>query len=112
MLTPLRTFTTDAYRTFAVRLLPAGARLGTGPVSNDSPDPVVEFWDTTYARDTNDGTYGVLGQFVSRYRLSTLLAVRGGLCLEGSASVAWSLDNATLTAVQDWLSILSTVPTP
>lgn len=69
-------------------------------LTNESADPFVEFYDTRYQFDCDENGH-VLGQFVTRYNLSTLngeseysngkIGERGGLCLDGGVP-EWSLD--------------------
>lgn len=60
-----------AGRAFNVRLVREGERYGLNDgLVHDKGDPLVEFWDATYERDPRF-TPG-LGQFASRYYLSTL----------------------------------------
>lgn len=104
--TPLRTFTNDKGRTFAVRVLPAGARYGAGNRSvTDRAE--VEFYDTTHADDAGAHNpaagFGPIGQFVSRYHFGTLITHSGGLTLDGGVP-EWSLDAATMKQVTLWLS--------
>lgn len=113
-ITQVQTFTNNAGRTFAVRLLPHGARYGLrNSVVNDK-GTLVEFYDTTFADDgpgAGDG-FGPLGQFVSRYFAATLLGMdrysnvrRGeGLCLDGGNPQVWSIDGATMGQVTDWIT--------
>lgn len=113
--TPLRTFTAQNGRTFTVRVLPPGARYGTGTVYADAP--MVEFYDATYADDSLPGGppgFGPWGQFVSRYHGATLLegtpedAARRGLCLDGGVP-QWTIDRVTMVKVRGWLA--SMLPT-
>ena len=57
--------------TFNVRLVRKGDRYGLDDcLVHDKDEPLVEFWDATYENDPRFTTG--LGQFVSRYFLSTL----------------------------------------
>ena len=66
-------------------------------------DPLIEFYDTRHAFDL-DEQGRVLGQFVSRYYASTLLAGRKtGLNLDGRVA-AWSVDKAAMDIVREFAS--------
>lgn len=68
--------TNDNARQFNVRLVTEGESYGlNGCLAHHGADPLVEFYDATYA---NRGSFGPLGQFITRYHLSTLQA--GSLC--------------------------------
>lgn len=112
-LTPFMTVTSSTLgeRTFAVRYVPAGARYGLGNrLTTDQP--LVEFYDTTYADDTADTDqhgFGPLGQFVSRYHPTSLLGEDhsmtggvGGLLLDG-AFREWSVDAESMEKVREWV---------
>lgn len=78
----------DAGRAFNVRLVRRGDRYSYDlsgdhyvPVVHEGDDPLVEFYDATY-EDDDRFTVG-LGQFVSRYFLSTLTGASGGIALCG-----------------------------
>lgn len=61
-------------RPFNVRLVRQGERYGRdGVLIHDEHDPLVEFYDATYAGECPDAFSGHLGQMVSRYYVSTLL---------------------------------------
>jgi hypothetical protein len=106
MATPVRTFTTSQGRTFAVRILPAGAHQGGG-ARRVTDVAMVEFYDTTYADDGYEPGgqhgYGPLGQFVTRYTFGTMISHEGGLNLDGGVDV-WSVDAATMRQITQWLS--------
>lgn len=58
-------------RAFNVRLVRCGDRYGRNDcLVHDQVDPLVEFWDATYEDDPRFSPG--LGQFTSRYYLSTL----------------------------------------
>lgn len=64
------TVTNDSGRSFNVALVRKGDRYGLDDcLTHEKDDPMVEFYDATYA-GTKD--FGPLGQFVSRYYWSTL----------------------------------------
>lgn len=114
--TPFRTFTNTRGRTFAVRVVPHGARYGRVNCLLNEDATLVEFYDTTYADDGHGdyvvGTgFGALGQFTGgRYFLSTLLGTdgtagggTGGLCIDGGVP-EWDVDAATMSEVRAWLA--------
>lgn len=126
--TPFALFATADEITFAVRILPPGARYGNRNVlTNDHNEPLIEFYDTRwaddgrYVADQADPThvlrsapgFGPLGQFVSRYCASDLLKMddtgtrfslgRTGLCLDGGVA-AWKVDAATMRTVCTWVA--------
>jgi hypothetical protein len=61
-------------RVFALRVVNQGDAYGrNGCMTHDEAAPMVEFYDTTYAGECPDIFTGHLGQFVSRYYVSTLM---------------------------------------
>lgn len=111
-ITQVQTFTNSEGRTFAVRMLPVGARYGRNNSVQVTDDTLVEFYDTTHADDGAGGGdgFGLLGQFVSRYYAATLLGMdkysnphREGLCLDGGNPQVWSIDPATMDEVRAWI---------
>ncbi len=107
-----------------VRYLPAGARYGRKNVLI-ADGPLVEFYDARCADDSDgdfgqigdshdrDGTYGFgpLGQFVSRYNVTSILGrPRGyGLDLMGYEP-AWKIEAAEMAKVEHWLAVWSDIP--
>ena len=109
-------------RAWLVRLVPMGGRYGRHNclINGDNPNPVfaskeplVEFYDFTNPHFEYDfegspeeaRSAGALplGQFVSRYNLSTLLERHpAGLCLQGDVPV-WSISMGGMGMVIDWL---------
>jgi hypothetical protein len=80
-------------RVFALRVVNQGDAYGrNGCLTHDQAAPMVEFYDTTYAGENPDTFTGDLGQFVSRYYLSTLMDTdpTRNLSLEGSEPV-WTV---------------------
>ena len=72
-------------RPFNVRLVQQGEQYGrNGCLVADINDPMIEFYDATYAGECPDTFTGHLGQFVSRYFVRTLLATdwREESCLD------------------------------
>jgi hypothetical protein len=126
--TPFRTFTNNQGRTFAVRVVPRGGRYGRANcLTNNEGDhavygALVEFYDTTSA-DDGRGDYaggegfGPMGQFVTRHYLSSLMGTgghgsgTGGMRLDGGANArVWSVDEATMDAVREWLATVNAAP--
>ncbi len=91
--------TNDNGRQFFVRTVLKGDRYGLDDCLTHDADPMVEFYDYTFA---NQKTFGPRGQFVSRYYVSTLLKdhhrLTPGLCLHGGTP-EWQVDAAPLRAV-------------
>lgn len=88
-------------RVFAVRLVSRGERYGRdGCLTHDKDEPLVEFYDTTYAGEWPDTFTGDLGQFVSRYYRETLVShgEGSGLSLDGGVPV-WSVSGESLATV-------------
>jgi len=95
----IHVFRNDAHeRDFTMRVVKKGDRYGREMcLVHDRDDPMVEFYDRGWSidRDT-DGT--VLGQFVSRYNLATLLEPD----IDGRTAFEWeklTLDGGTGWAV-------------
>lgn len=89
--------------TWLIRLVLQGQTYGRGVV-HDKPEPLVEFFDTRHP-------VTALGQFVSRYYLSTLLDAcedPGVFCLD-TGSRDWSLSAKALSDVYAWLKEQSAV---
>lgn len=86
-------------RMFAVRLVCRGDRYGRdGCLTHDEDDPLVEFYDTSYAGEWPDSFSGDLGQFVSRYYRDALVSHNGGLSLDGGVPV-WCVSGESLATV-------------
>lgn len=86
----------DVGRQFSVRVVNNGDRYGLdGRLTHAENDPLVEFYDRTYAGKPG---FAAIGQFVTRYNLTQLLTVTGGLCLDGGVPV-WTLDRAAVRHV-------------
>jgi len=113
MKTPTMAIQASSGRWFAVKYLPTGARYGRTNVLVVDVD-TVEFWDLTLADDssTREQGWGPLGQFVSRYAVSTLLGEddgsvtpfvnETGLCLDGGFREEWSVDAVSMRVVRSW----------
>lgn len=114
---PTATFTADHGITFRVRLVRQGERYGAEHcLVHDQPDPLVEFYDTRYLFDYDfhgpkadaiAAKAPVLGQFISRYHLSTLREERGprGLVLYGGCP-SWCIEADTLAQIHHWLETI------
>ena len=113
-LAPKLSFTADHGTPFVARIVRYGDRYGrdmclthTPKPEYDFDSPLIEFYDTRNDFDTDtDGT--PLGQFVSRYYLSTLQGRTGhpnhsnrGVQLHGNER-AWSVDPQSLAKVIRW----------
>ena len=73
--TAIATATGPTGRPFNVRLVQQGEQYGrNGCLIADTNDPMIEFYDATFAGKDPDTFAGHLGQFVSRYCVRTLLA--------------------------------------
>ena len=82
------------------RLVRQGERYGLGGcLLYKEREPVVEFFDARY--DHNDWL-GFIGQFISRYRVSTFLSGCNPLYLQGNIA-DWSIDELDRTRVRRWL---------
>lgn len=84
--------------TFAMRvvLVGAGETYGNNEcLTNDSGEPLIEFYDTRYQHTD-------IGQFVSRYLLSTFMAIADGrgLCLDGGNAQQWSISSSNVNTVK------------
>lgn len=93
-------------RSFNVRLVREGERYGLNDcLVHDKADPLVEFWDATYEHDPRF-TPG-LGQFASRFYLSTLIERRSfhALALCGHEP-AWTVTGGN---VMEALAAISSV---
>lgn len=83
--------------------------------THDQEDPLVEFYDRRWQADTDPEGFP-LGQFISRYNLSTLLnqdaegknAFQKGILLDGSE--AWSVDSESLEDCMFALRMAGIVP--
>jgi len=86
---------------FMMRLVKEGDKYGRDmQLTHDTPDTLVEFYDTRSAFDT-DPNGVVLGQFVTRYFAKSIMSISGeeygGLPLDGGIP-DWSLDQSALTS--------------
>jgi hypothetical protein len=94
-------------RDFTVRLVYEGETYGrTGSLIHDKTDPLVEFYDSSQSVET----FGIYGQFVSRYYMSTILdgddTGTVGLVLDGGVDV-WYVDGYNMKEIQEWIYDMS-----
>lgn len=90
-----------AGRRFTAKIVDVGDRYGRNKCLTNDGDPMVEFYDATYAG--NPG-FDAEGQFVSRYYIATILGRDGfGLDLDGGIPV-WTIDAEAMTEVRAWLA--------
>ena len=91
---------------WAVRVVETGESYGLrNRLTYKNDEPAVEFYDTRHPH-TN------LGQFVSRYRLSTLTRTHPyghGLCLDDGVP-DWTISDDCFCKIQDWLNNLDLLP--
>ena len=88
---------------FNIKLVNQGENYGlNNKLTNDNEDPLVEFYDARYPHTE-------LGQFVTRYSLSTLTedGKKGGLNLQGGVP-DWYVSEDAMNQVRDWLKSLNT----
>jgi hypothetical protein len=89
----------ETNQTWVVRRVLAGDTYGKDDcLTHEKLEPLVEFYDPRHPETK-------LGQFVSRYCLSTLLKGNfpDGLCLQGGVP-SWSVSAHVMRQVQSWLS--------
>lgn len=90
----------EGERMLLVRLVRKDERYGLNDcLVHDREDPLVEFYDLTYA---NRRGFGERGQFVSSYYASTLLASGGGIDLYGGEP-AWQVSAEAMADVRAWV---------
>jgi hypothetical protein len=96
---------------FTVRLVAEGESYGRNMgLVHDKPEPLVEFYDFRYPFESINET--VLGQFVSRYRLSTVLEVaeRGcGINLMGGEP-DWVVSAENIADIARWEPVRTHAP--
>lgn len=90
---------------FNVRIIREGDRYGLDDCLELKGEPVIEFYDCRYAGIK----FGPRGQFVSRYKLSTLLddeirLSRLGLCLHGGVP-GWSASASEMRQVFEYIRV-------
>jgi hypothetical protein len=92
---------------FNVRLIKKGDKYGrSNRLTHDEEEPLVEFYDARYINTD----FGQLGQFVSRYYLSTIMEHEEdcGLILEGGVA-DWVISAENVEQVKQWLNDLKVV---
>lgn len=85
---------------WTVRIVFTGDKYGKDNcLTSDASEPFVEFYDN----HQNKAVFGELGQFVTRYSLSTLIeSTRHGLCLDGGIP-EWSVSADEFSLIQKQL---------
>lgn len=87
-------------RVFAAKVLVRGDKYGLDErLKWDDDEPCVEFYDTTFAHQKG---FPRLGQFVSRYYLSTVLRHWGELILHGGTP-EWAIPGESMEALKSVL---------
>lgn len=103
----LTVWNTENKRSFNVRLVMQSDHYGREMcLTHNERDPLVEFYDASNDIKELDGSGVVLGQFVSRYYLSTLVGKYDGsqrLCLDCGNEDIWSINASNMKNVSDWL---------
>jgi hypothetical protein len=99
-------FTDSADRSFMVRIVPMDGKYGRDfCLTHDRTEPMVEFYDTRYAHTKDeDGT--ILGQFVSRYNLETILQVvakNHGINLHEGV-LSWQIGADAISDIGQWIN--------
>lgn len=87
-------------RTFHVQVVPTGGKYGRDKGLTNTGEPMVEFYDATYAGRPG---FDREGQFVSRYNLSTLQGHTGGIDLQGDVPV-WKIPASEMARIQNQLN--------
>ena len=86
---------------FHVKLVNQGEKYGLNHcLTHNKTDPLVEFYDARYVKG-----FESIGQFVSRYYLSTLMENKGnnrGLCLDGGIP-EWCVNADCMKQIYNWL---------
>ena len=94
-------------RRFGIRIVTAGMNYGLDDCLTHDGEPMVEFYDYTYASDdTHNSAFGPRGQFVSRYYASTLNEIPNdrGLDLMGYEPV-WKVDANVIEQVHRLINV-------
>lgn len=87
---------------FNIKLVNEGEQYGlNNRLTHDKEDPLVEFYDARFPHTD-------LGQFVTRYSLSTLTedGKKGGLNLQGGIP-DWYVSEEAMNQVRDWLKSIN-----
>ena len=80
---------------FNTKIINTGDRYGRDNCLTNHNEPMIEFYDPRYQ-------FTPLGQFVSRYSVSTIIDHTGGLCLDGGVP-AWTVSAADMAEIRAWL---------
>ena len=80
---------------FNTKIIGTGDRYGRGDCLVNDGEPLIEFYDPRYQ-------HSPLGQFVSRYMVSTILENTGGLCLYGGEP-EWVVSAYDMAEIRAWL---------
>lgn len=86
---------TRSHLVWAVRIVEKGDKYGLKDALVNDGEPLVEFFDTRHEHSD-------LGQFVTRYYLSTLIDSSGGLMLDGGVT-DWNVNEPCMNRIRDWL---------
>jgi hypothetical protein len=90
---------------WTIRIIDKGDAYGRNDcLTHDKDEPLVEFYDGDNPFDTQESDGTMLGQFVSRYNLSTICdGGRGGLDLMGYEP-KWKIDYTGMDYVRSYLT--------
>ena len=80
---------------FNTKIIHTGDRYGRDDCLTNDGSPLIEFYDPRYQ-------FTPLGQFVSRYSVSTILGHNGGLCLYGGEP-NWCVNADDMAEIRAWL---------
>jgi len=80
---------------FNTKIIGTGDRYGRDDCLTNHDEPMIEFYDPRYQHTPH-------GQFVSRYKVSTILDHTGGLHLYGGAD-EWTVSAADIYEIKVWL---------
>lgn len=80
---------------FNTKIIPTGGAYGRNDCLTNDGSPLIEFYDPRYQHTP-------LGQFVSRYSVSTILGHTGGLCLAGGVP-DWHVNANDMAEIRAWL---------
>ena len=83
---------------FNVRIVKTGDKYGLDDCLTNDGDPMVEFYDSRY----QNAEFGQFGQFISRYRINTLIDHNHGLNLYGGEP-DWSVSADGMKQVIEYL---------
>tara|TARA_R110000822_G_scaffold77369_1_gene185635 strand:+ start:675 stop:944 length:270 start_codon:yes stop_codon:yes gene_type:complete len=80
---------------FNTKIIGTGECYGRGDCLVNDGAPLIEFYDPRYQHTP-------IGQFVSRYAVSTILGHTGGLCLFGGEP-EWFVNASDMAEIRAWL---------